>query len=326
MVREYIKGKYVKFFDQVLDVLETFFKNNEAFSIVLVYDCSNIPLVYSFKYSRDDIGDLDRIIRNELSELGFNNILLTYQYNYRGRIKTNQEWFDNLDNPLIDSWDPVVGTGHFGGLIRDIGVETDSDNWYYVVGPKMLTHTQKYHSLVNRIREYGYYPPFNLIEAFSNFDDFEKHLFEKFGEVHPEYIEKINDRTRSKPKRNLAKGEVSVESWLKSMGYDAIPQYVFNDLKDSTLLRYDFGFKDNHGQLRLVEFDGPQHFNPVDFGFDAPAQAQEHFEKLQKHDDMKNQYASDHNIPLLRIRYDEDVDDTLYDWLEDDLEKEGERR
>ena len=79
------------------------------------------------------------------------------------------------------------------------------------------------------------------------------------------------------------------------------PQYTFNDLvsENNKLLRFDFGIIDNNLNLiRLIEFDGTQHVAPVErFG------GQAEFEKRQKYDSIKNQYALSHNIPLVRIPY-----------------------
>ena len=47
--------------------------------------------------------------------------------------------------------------------------------------------------------------------------------------------------------------------------------------------------------MKLIEFDGIQHFKPT-FGI-------ENFKDNQKHDEMKNQYCKEYNIPLLRLNY-----------------------
>ena len=77
-----------------------------------------------------------------------------------------------------------------------------------------------------------------------------------------------------------------------------IPQYTFNDCKYVYVLRFDFAlFKDNEF-IGLIEYDGRQHFEPIDvFG------GQEGFAKTKKRDEIKNIYCKTHNIPLLRIPY-----------------------
>ena len=67
------------------------------------------------------------------------------------------------------------------------------------------------------------------------------------------------------------------------------------------LYRYDFAiFKDNN-LIRLIEFDGEQHFNPTR----GTWQNHEPLEKVQKRDRIKNEYALSHNIPIVRIPYTE---------------------
>lgn len=96
-------------------------------------------------------------------------------------------------------------------------------------------------------------------------------------------------------------GEMNVEKILNDNDILFKPQYTFNDLvsENNKLLRFDFGIIDNNLNLiRLIEFDGTQHVAPVErFG------GQAEFEKRQKYDSIKNQYALSHNIPLVRIPY-----------------------
>ena len=50
----------------------------------------------------------------------------------------------------------------------------------------------------------------------------------------------------------------------------------------------------------LIEFDGKQHFNSIKyFG------GEEGFKKTKANDEIKNCFAKENNINLLRIRYDE---------------------
>ena len=83
-------------------------------------------------------------------------------------------------------------------------------------------------------------------------------------------------------------------TYLKDKGY-------FRDLlgTNGSMLRYDFIiFSEDNEPIRLIEFDGPQHDEPVEwFG------GEEHFQMMQYHDTLKNQYALSHNIPLVRIPY-----------------------
>lgn len=91
------------------------------------------------------------------------------------------------------------------------------------------------------------------------------------------------------------------------------PQYIFTDLLSDAggYLPYDFAiFNNSEKVVRLIEFDGKQHEKPYDvFG------GEEKFLKVQKNDTLKNQYALDHNIPLVRIPYKKRDSMTLDDLL-----------
>lgn len=100
---------------------------------------------------------------------------------------------------------------------------------------------------------------------------------------------------------NRSMGEINIENILKDNHIDFRSEYIFSDLRSDRdgYLRYDFALLDQDNKpIRLIEFDGEQHFNPVDcFG------GEERFYIRQRNDMLKNQYAISHNIPLVRIPY-----------------------
>lgn len=64
-------------------------------------------------------------------------------------------------------------------------------------------------------------------------------------------------------------------------------------------LRYDFIIVDTVGNPKyIIEYDGKQHFEPV-----LPWGGKERFEYQKRMDTIKNNYALEHNIPLIRIPY-----------------------
>ena len=74
-----------------------------------------------------------------------------------------------------------------------------------------------------------------------------------------------------------------------------IQQYKFKDCKDKRSLPFDFLIKYNNSEI-LLEYDGKQHEYPVSkFG------GEKAFIIRQKHDEIKNKYSKDNEIPLLRI-------------------------
>lgn len=85
----------------------------------------------------------------------------------------------------------------------------------------------------------------------------------------------------------------------------------FKDLKDQSYLRFDFGIYDSNKNLvKLIEYDGRQH---------TDERSAWHNEELIKHDQMKNEYCKNHNIPLQRISY-LDYDKIDLEYLLDEVE------
>lgn len=75
----------------------------------------------------------------------------------------------------------------------------------------------------------------------------------------------------------------------------------FKDLylnDNKTLGRYDFIlFNDNNIPYRLIEYDGEGHYEEISI-FENNS-----LEKRKKYDSIKNNYAKNHNLPLVRIPY-----------------------
>lgn len=93
-------------------------------------------------------------------------------------------------------------------------------------------------------------------------------------------------------------GEECIKNFLEEKHINFVPQYTFDDCKDIYVLRFDFAIVGNNKLLGLIEYDGKQHFEPINFfgGIDG-------FQQTQKRDKIKNTYCTSHNIPLLRLPY-----------------------
>ena len=111
-------------------------------------------------------------------------------------------------------------------------------------------------------------------------------------------------------KRHVSQGEEKIKQLLLDNNIDFIRECTFDDLKSPRggVLRFDFALVDNDQIIKLIEFDGIQHFEEIEYWGGADALAY-----LQECDSIKNQYAQQHNIPLLRIPYDQINNLTLED-------------
>ena len=97
------------------------------------------------------------------------------------------------------------------------------------------------------------------------------------------------------PKCYSSSGERRIRLYLEKHNLDFIEQMKFEDCKFELPLLFDFYLPDYN---LLIEFDGRQHFEPVDyFG------GKEELLKTQKRDMIKNEFAVRQKIKLLRISY-----------------------
>lgn len=95
------------------------------------------------------------------------------------------------------------------------------------------------------------------------------------------------------------KGEILLTKILNTINIKYDYQKIFDDLKDDRLLSYDFFIP---SQKILIEYQGLQHYQPIDyFGGDTT------FKRQQKHDKMKADYAKDHGYKLIAVPYTEDT-------------------
>lgn len=94
------------------------------------------------------------------------------------------------------------------------------------------------------------------------------------------------------------KGEVAISNFLYDKKIEFIRQYSFKDCRNINTLPFDFALFEGNKLILLIEYDGKQHYEPIDFfgGEDS-------FKQQVKRDGIKNAYCQFNNMPLLRIPY-----------------------
>jgi hypothetical protein len=100
---------------------------------------------------------------------------------------------------------------------------------------------------------------------------------------------------------NISGGELACRKAFELLGISY--ESEVSDIVNTEGNRLRFDFKLDLLEVMYVEFDGIQHFKPQRFGGMSKEAAQVAFEKLKKHDKIKNEYCEKNNIPLLRIPY-----------------------
>ena len=112
------------------------------------------------------------------------------------------------------------------------------------------------------------------------------------------------------PKCRDSKGEKYINLILSGFKFRINRQYSFLDCKNKRPLKFDFYLPDYN---TCIEFDGQQHFKPwYKFGIVAGNNL---FKKTQKCDSIKTNYCKKNNINLLRIKFNDNVEEKLMTFI-----------
>lgn len=116
------------------------------------------------------------------------------------------------------------------------------------------------------------------------------------GKVY-EWEAKISKRAigQTHPALSQSRLEKIISTILENNHVIYTREKMFADCRQKRKLRYDFLLESEN---ILIECDGQQHFEDSDY-FKTDCR----FDKQIEHDNIKNQYTSTHQIPLLRIPY-----------------------
>ena len=98
-----------------------------------------------------------------------------------------------------------------------------------------------------------------------------------------------------KCERKHSKGVYSIMHYLNENNIEYVQEKTFNDCKYERKLPFDFYLPKYNC---CIEYDGEQHSKSTSlYG------GEKNFKKIRKRDEIKNDYCSKNNIPLLRISY-----------------------
>ncbi len=102
--------------------------------------------------------------------------------------------------------------------------------------------------------------------------------------------------------------EEEIKDILQKYHIKFIREYYFDDLKDKSYLRFDFAIFKENILYGLIEYQGQQHF-------ELPSKFNQ-FGNLQKHDKMKADYCQEHNIPLLLLDKNSNLEQDILNWIQ----------
>jgi Probable Zinc-ribbon domain len=123
-----------------------------------------------------------------------------------------------------------------------------------------------------------------------------------------EWTASISNRINGQgcPKCCESKGEKRINKFLVENSVKFKSQYTFKELKglkNKHPLKFDFAIFDEKNILtQLIEYDGEQHFKEARYSRNKD-KMKEKLLLIQSHDQMKNYFCIEKNIPLLRINY-----------------------
>lgn len=118
------------------------------------------------------------------------------------------------------------------------------------------------------------------------------------GKHNPYNVPAINSNAEPAKEKEGSLGEQAVKKYLIEKGIAYEQEYVFPDLMgDKSCLRFDFKIEHNK-QIVLIEFQGKQHYEPVEF-----FGGKEQFALQQRYDEYKRAYCRLHGYRLIEIPY-----------------------
>jgi len=125
---------------------------------------------------------------------------------------------------------------------------------------------------------------------------------------HGEFWQTPNDHLNGGsgcPKCRQSKGERIIEKLLIENNIKFVSQKRFKGCKNKKTLPFDFYIP----QFNVcVEYDGVQHFRPINFNGISQEKSKELFLQTQINDRIKNNFCKKQNINLIRIKFDESFD------------------
>lgn len=111
-----------------------------------------------------------------------------------------------------------------------------------------------------------------------------------------------------------SKGETFIRNWLIKNKLEFKEQKRFKDCKYKNTLPFDFYLPQYN---MCIEFDGEQHFIPKKFKSKASNDEKlKNLKLIQFRDNIKTEYCKNNNINLLRIKYNENVEEKLIEYFQ----------
>lgn len=121
------------------------------------------------------------------------------------------------------------------------------------------------------------------------------------------------------PHCSSSKGEQKIAEILDKYNIFYNREVGFEGCKNILPLPFDFAIYKDENLLFLCEYQGIQHYEPVDFASKGKQWAEEQFVVNQRKDCLKKEYCKENNIPLLEVPYWEfdNIENIILDFMKE---------
>jgi len=129
--------------------------------------------------------------------------------------------------------------------------------------------------------------------------------------IHGNFVQNVMSHLQGAgcPFCKASKGELKIKEYFDKNKINFIKQKTFQNCKNIKVLPFDFYLPDYNV---CIEFDGIQHFKIIDcWG------GEKNLLETKNRDSIKTEYCKQNNIPLLRIKYNEKIEEKLENFLKE---------
>ena len=105
------------------------------------------------------------------------------------------------------------------------------------------------------------------------------------------------------PYCKMSKGEEAIKDILDRLNFNYKREYKLFGCESKISLRFDYAIFIDEKLICVIEYQGIQHYKPIDFAGKGKKWADESFISNQRRDEIKRSYCKENNIPLIEIPY-----------------------
>lgn len=157
---------------------------------------------------------------------------------------------------------------------------------------------------------------YTLESEYHNSQDKIKLLHKKCGKTFKVRYTDIIQRKSGCPTCNQSLGEQFVSEYLEKVGLEYEFEKKFPDLRLIFELSYDFFVPEIN---TLIEYQGEQHYRPVNFGNESEEKIKDRYKKQIIRDNMKREYAQEKGMILLEPTFKLDTFKKVEDYLKEKI-------